>query len=156
MESEVCFSHKQIYISQREMLSELTGTDKYKKLYCHSHFMITPKKWVYNMLFWLLVYVTVLLSWFQSNMFQYVVYMRTLIKQHTKQINQPLFGLLTWQSFWRLSKFLHLIWLRTSKSSKFISPVKGKVIRCRISPLSSKSTLKDFTDLCVIIRVVDN
>lgn len=48
------------------------------------------------MLFWLLVYVTVLLSWFQSNMFQYVVYMRTLIKQHTKQIDQPLFGLLTW------------------------------------------------------------
>ena len=56
------------------MFSEITETDKYHGLYCHSHFMITPKKWVYNMLFWLLVYVTVLLSWFQRNMFQSGLY----------------------------------------------------------------------------------
>lgn len=92
------------------MFSELIGKDKYEELYCYSHFMITPKKkWVYNMLFWLLVYVTVLLSWFQSNMFQYVVYMRTLIKQHTKQIDQPLFGLLTWITSIIILKTIHIL-----------------------------------------------
>ena len=59
LKASEALSHRIWYISQKELFSEHFGTDKYEELYCHFHFMITPKKWVCNMLFWLLVYVRV-------------------------------------------------------------------------------------------------
>ena len=59
-------------------------------------------------------------------------------------------------SFWRLSKFLHRIWLIKSKSSKFTSLVKGKVIKCKDLTLYLESTFKNFTDWYLIIKAADN